>query len=269
MMVGPDMTCICCPTYEKLAPMNGCRPFEGGGIVLLTMTRHPDHLDRDARRLAPALAGSAVLHALMLSVAGYGLPGGLPGTTSGIDASTPIPLSVRFAGDRHDGAASDGADDATTQAPTPERRSPPGEENKQPATPNPAPAAAARPAADASPPLPSVIYYPTHFLSLRPQPVGEADLDPPHLRPVIASGKIVLRLWIHPLGSTVRVVVEGSDMPQAFIDNAVVAFERLRFQPGELYGQKVGALMRVEVTYADGRMTKTLLDGFAPAGTAP
>jgi hypothetical protein len=106
-------------------------------------------------------------------------------------------------------------------------------------------------------PLPGVIYYPTSFLSLRPQPLTEADLDPPHIRRIVASGKVILRVWINPFGRTSRVVVEAADLPQNFVDTAVAAFELLRFRPGELHGQKVGAVMRIEVTYDDGRMIKT------------
>ncbi len=106
-------------------------------------------------------------------------------------------------------------------------------------------------------PMPGVVYYPTSFLTVRPQPIGEADLDPPHLRPIVASGKVRLTVWINPFGESSKVAVEATDLPQIFVDAAVGAFERLRFKPGELHGLKVGVVMRVEVTYDDGRMIKT------------
>ena len=103
-------------------------------------------------------------------------------------------------------------------------------------------------------PLPGVIYYPTSFLTVRPQPLTAADLDPPHIRRIVASGKVILTLWINPSGQTVKVVVNHSDLPPNFVDTAIAAFQLLRFKPGELHAQKVGAVMKVEVTYDDGRL---------------
>jgi hypothetical protein len=105
-------------------------------------------------------------------------------------------------------------------------------------------------------PLPAAVYYPTSLLSVRPQPLGEADLDPPHLRPIVASGKVRLTVWIKPSGEVLKVAVEATDLPQMFVDAAVGAFERLRFQPGEFNGLRVGVVMRIEITYDDGRMLK-------------
>lgn len=106
-------------------------------------------------------------------------------------------------------------------------------------------------------PLPGVIYYPTSFLTVRPQPLTEVDLDPPRTRPIVASGKVILTLWINPLGQTSKVAVESADLPGIFVSTAVAAFEGLRFKPGELYSQRVGAVMRIEVTYDDGRLLST------------
>ena len=106
-------------------------------------------------------------------------------------------------------------------------------------------------------PLPGVIYYPTSFLTVRPQPLTEVDLDPPPIRPIVASGKVILTLWINPLGQTSKVAVESTNLPGNFVSTAVAAFEGLRFKPGELHSQKVGAVMRIEVTYDDGRLIST------------
>jgi hypothetical protein len=106
-------------------------------------------------------------------------------------------------------------------------------------------------------PLPGIVYYPTSFLTLRPQPVTEANLDPPRIRPIVASGKIILTVWINPFGKTAKVVVGASDLPANFVEVAVAAFEGMRFTPGELHGQKVGTVMKIEVTYDDGRLIKT------------
>jgi hypothetical protein len=106
-------------------------------------------------------------------------------------------------------------------------------------------------------PLPGVIYYPTSLLSVRPQPQTEAELDPPRIRPIVASGRVILVVWVNPLGQTVKVAVESSDLPNNFVTAAAAAFEQLRFSPGELHGLRVGSVMRVEVTYDDGRLIKT------------
>lgn len=122
-----------------------------------------------------------------------------------------------------------------------------------------------RPAADGQPashhsaegvgllPLPAPAYYPTDQLSKRPQPLVVADLDASEIRPIVASGKIVLKLWINEFGVVADVAVEKSDLPTIFARTAVKAFKAMRFTPGERNGQPVGTVMRVEVTYADGR----------------
>ena len=102
-------------------------------------------------------------------------------------------------------------------------------------------------------PLPAPRYYSTDQLTKRPQPIGAADLDTPEIRPILASGTIILKLWISSLGIVSSVDVEKSDLPEHFLKVAVEAFAQLRFVPGELNGQPVGTMMRIEVTYDDGR----------------
>lgn len=102
-------------------------------------------------------------------------------------------------------------------------------------------------------PLPATVYYSTDELTKRPQPLAAVDLDAPQIRPIVASGKIVLKLWINELGLVVEVAVEKSDLPEIFSRTAVAAFKQLRFAPGERNGQPVGTVMRIEVNYDDGR----------------
>lgn len=106
-------------------------------------------------------------------------------------------------------------------------------------------------------PVPGIIYYPTSFLTTRPQPLAKADLDPGAIRYIVASGKIIMTLWINPLGETNRVMIESSNLPPSFSRAAEAAFMQLRFTPGELYGNAVGAVMRIEITYDDGRLLQT------------
>lgn len=103
-------------------------------------------------------------------------------------------------------------------------------------------------------PLPAPAYYTTDQLTKRPQPVAAADLDAPEIRPIVASGKMVLKLWINEFGVVADVVVEKTELPEAFSRTAVAAFKGLRFVPGERNGQPVGTVMRIEVTYDDGRL---------------
>ena len=103
-------------------------------------------------------------------------------------------------------------------------------------------------------PIPAPVYYMTNQLTKRPQPTAPTELDPPALMPIVASGKIVLKLWISDLGEVSAVEIEKSEMPEAFSRQAVAAFKRLRFLPGERDGVRVGSIMRIEVKYLDGRV---------------
>ena len=102
-------------------------------------------------------------------------------------------------------------------------------------------------------PLPAPAYYTTDELSKRPQPLAVADLDAPRIRPIVASGKIVLKLWINEFGVVADVAVEKTELPEIFSRTAVAAFKGLRFEPGERNGQPVATVMRIEVSYDDGR----------------
>lgn len=102
-------------------------------------------------------------------------------------------------------------------------------------------------------PIPAPTYYTTDQLTKRPQPTAEAELDAPEIRPILASGTIILKLWINELGDVISVDVEKTDLPEIFSRTAVAAFRNLRFVPGEINGQPVGTMMRIEVTYDDGR----------------
>lgn len=103
-------------------------------------------------------------------------------------------------------------------------------------------------------PLPAPVYYTTDQLTKRPQPLGIADLDAPETRPIVVSGKMVLKLWINEFGVVADVTVEKNELPEVFSRTAVAAFKGLRFVPGERNGQPVSTVMRIEVTYDDGRV---------------
>lgn len=102
-------------------------------------------------------------------------------------------------------------------------------------------------------PIPAPSYYGTDQLSKRPQPLAEAKLDTPEISPIIASGKMILKLWINELGEVIEVEVEKTELPEMFSRTAISAFKQLRFAAGERHGQAVGSVMRIEVSYVDGR----------------
>lgn len=104
-------------------------------------------------------------------------------------------------------------------------------------------------------PMPEPRYYATSQLSKRPQPTTEAELDAPEIRSMLAAGTIILKLWINELGEVISVEVEKSEVPELVATTAVEAFKRLRFVPGELSGRRVGSVMKIEITYDDGRLS--------------
>jgi TonB family protein len=103
-------------------------------------------------------------------------------------------------------------------------------------------------------PLPSLAYYTPDQLSKRPQPLAKAELDPPDLNPIVASGKVVLQLWIDAGGKVTRIEIESNNLPPKFVSTALRAFEQLRFVPGEREGRAVGTVLKIEVAYEDGRL---------------
>lgn len=102
-------------------------------------------------------------------------------------------------------------------------------------------------------PLDAPLFYPTDQLTARPQLVETTELDTPEIKPIVASGKIVMKLWINNLGEVVEAEIEKSDLPETFGRSAVSVFRRMRFTPGQRLGKAVGTVMRIEISYDDGR----------------
>jgi hypothetical protein len=100
----------------------------------------------------------------------------------------------------------------------------------------------------------TITYYPAPQLTKHPQPLVQGDLDPPDIQSIIASGSLILDLWIDDRGEVTDVVVEEGNLPEVFVAAVVTAFKQSRFQPGERFGQPVGTVMRVAVTFADRRL---------------
>lgn len=106
-------------------------------------------------------------------------------------------------------------------------------------------------------PIDAPLFYPAEQLNERPKPVRAkklgAAIDTPETQAIIASGKIILKLWINDLGEVVEVEIEKSELPEIFGKSAANAFMNTRFSPGMRQGKHVGSVMRIEVTYEDDR----------------
>lgn len=101
-------------------------------------------------------------------------------------------------------------------------------------------------------PLPAPTFFTTDQLTKRPALLS----DPPKLEitesmPAFGSGKVVLKIWINERGAVISVELEDSDVPEAVAAAAITAFEKLRFEAGEINGRPVATLMRIEVSYDD------------------
>jgi TonB family protein len=97
-------------------------------------------------------------------------------------------------------------------------------------------------------------YFTPDQLTRAPQPFADVELDPPQLREILAAGRMILSLWIDENGAVRDVVVEDSNMDKAFERVAVTAFSKAQFVPGERFGRPVRTVVRIEITYADGRI---------------
>jgi TonB family protein len=122
------------------------------------------------------------------------------------------------------------------------------------------PAPAARPdgAQDAAPgqqgapgAIPLHGYYPAARLSRMPEGIGRFDVQPPADGDTGIGGKMTLRVWISAKGEINSVRVLASELPAAYAEAALAAFEKMRFEPGEINGVPVQSWVDVVVEYAD------------------
>jgi TonB family protein len=201
----------------------------------------------DSVRLFACLTASCLLHAGLLFMPYLGASSAYrPAVQGGRKPAPPRVLSVTLEAEKEKNSAFTVAavpTDGESMAASPTERT----NKEQP-----------RPASDRTVgigllPIPAPAYYTTDQLTKRPQPIGAAELDTPEIRPIIASGTIVLKLWINELGNVTSVDVEKSDLPPMFSETAAAAFRNLHFVPGQLDGRPVGTVMRIEITYDDGR----------------
>jgi len=103
-------------------------------------------------------------------------------------------------------------------------------------------------------PVPAPTFYTVDQLTKRPRPTSEPNLyvawDIAHA----VTGKVLLRLWISALGNVDAVEVEQSNLPEPVSATVADAFRRLRFEPGEIDGRRVPAVLRIQVSYSHGKV---------------
>lgn len=101
--------------------------------------------------------------------------------------------------------------------------------------------------------LPLVGYYPATRLTKMPQAVGLFDIQPPAGGDTGLGGKMTVRIWIGANGAIDRARVLSSGLPEAYVEAALTAFEKLRFVPGEIGGVPVKSWVEIVIEYADFR----------------
>lgn len=92
-------------------------------------------------------------------------------------------------------------------------------------------------------------YLPRPMLTAAPQPSEPVLMDFP--KQVTESGRYatILALFIDEDGVVRRVRVDGPALPKPMEDTAKATFLQTRFRPGEVNGQQVKSLIRIEVVF--------------------
>ncbi len=97
-------------------------------------------------------------------------------------------------------------------------------------------------------------YHECAELTQGPQPLEPIELSYPVLATgeEAPSGAMRLRLLIAEDGTVDRVLVESSELPQAFQDEAIMRFSLARFDPGRIQDAAVKSQLVIEVTAQPG-----------------
>lgn len=96
-------------------------------------------------------------------------------------------------------------------------------------------------------------YYPTERLSRMPVGIGSFEIQPPAGGDTGIGGKLTIRVWISAKGGIDSLRVLASGVPAAYAEAALAAFEKMRFEPGEIDGVRVQSWADVVIEYADFR----------------
>ena len=198
----------------------------------------------DWGRLYAALAVSSLLHAAVLLAPYFGASSATvqPAGRDAPEAGSTRVLEVRLEQVGQSPAAIDGKSAAEDGAAVTPARPAAAEEPRQPQQ-------LAR-GADLLP-VPAPVFYTMDQLTKAPQPTSQPVLDVPYRIARAVRGGVTLQLSIDELGNVVSVVVEQSNVPAVVSALAAKAFWKLHYEPGEIDGRSVGALIKVQVKYGD------------------
>lgn len=100
-------------------------------------------------------------------------------------------------------------------------------------------------------------YLPRELLSRGPLAQGVILLQWPPQAPLSGSFRGQLRLFIDEQGVVRRVEAADDGLPDMLFEAARLAFQDARFSPGELQGQAVRSVIRVEVSFENGPLNVT------------
>ncbi|MDP3699913.1 MAG: hypothetical protein Q8R72_03290 [Hylemonella sp.] len=171
----------------------------------------------DCRRLYLALLLSLLLHAAWLLPS---LLGPTPQPRLQGSAEPPLVLTTRLPGPAN-ALPSDAAPDATSQQ-------------------RPAPA---QPQADPQG------YYSAEQLTRLARPLVAVDLNIPEARLLTLPGRLLLTLWIDEQGQVSSFKVDAPDLPEEYTTAVAEAFSATRFAPGEIRGQRVRSVLKLEISH--------------------
>lgn len=92
-------------------------------------------------------------------------------------------------------------------------------------------------------------YLPKPLLTQSPQTVAPVVVEFPLQVGDVGRFATVLALFIDETGAVRRIRVDGQSLPEPFEDAARKSFLNARFRPGQLHGQAVKSLVRIEVVF--------------------
>lgn len=92
-------------------------------------------------------------------------------------------------------------------------------------------------------------YFTTKELTTKPYPLSEIEFGSTEADVTPAVGKLIICIWINELGDVTQTTLEHSELPEVVANAAIKAFEKTHFKPGELDGQPVATVMKIEVIY--------------------
>lgn len=92
-------------------------------------------------------------------------------------------------------------------------------------------------------------YYSLSELDQLPETQTDIDIESLNLLKFAQGGKLELRLWVNEQGQVVNVEVIQSEMPSAFVDNAIKLFLQAQFSIGMVNNNPVKFVSKVVIRY--------------------